>query len=84
MVMVRSHFGTYCKNSVNKHRIPKTGSTHDENGDLEDTSLSRFSLGDREISIAIFLAFMKSLQSIITVLGSPRYSWLDEAKWGDR
>ncbi|KAJ5730576.1 beta-1-6-glucanase [Penicillium malachiteum] len=45
--------------------------TYDDNGGSVDTSLSSFNLGDRGTSMANMLASMKSLQSDLTIFGSP-------------
>ncbi|GKZ25190.1 endo-1,6-beta-D-glucanase neg1 [Aspergillus brasiliensis] len=45
--------------------------TYDDNGGEADPSLSGFGLGDRGTAMAEMLAKMKSLQSDLTVLGSP-------------
>ncbi|KAJ5917886.1 glucan endo-1-6-glucosidase BGN16.3 [Penicillium verhagenii] len=45
--------------------------TYDDNGGSVDTSLSGFNLGDRGTAMAKMLASMKSLQSALTIFGSP-------------
>lgn len=45
--------------------------SYDDNGGLNDTSLSGFNLGDRGYSMAALLAKMRSLKSGLTILGSP-------------
>ncbi|PYH87817.1 glycoside hydrolase [Aspergillus ellipticus CBS 707.79] len=45
--------------------------TYDDNGGEADPSLAGFNLGDRGNAMAEMLATMKSLQSDLTVLGSP-------------
>lgn len=45
--------------------------TYDDNGGSADTSLSGFNLGDRGTAMANMLASMKSIQSALTVFGSP-------------
>ncbi|KAJ5549383.1 glucan endo-1-6-glucosidase BGN16.3 [Penicillium frequentans] len=45
--------------------------TYDDNGGSADTSLSGFSLGDRGTAMANMLASMKSIQSALTIFGSP-------------